>query len=211
MASDRRSGGEGEATMTVAMVMEYPGATAKQYDEVMRILSLDNELADGALFHLAGPIPGGWRVIDVWGNKEEFERFRRQRLGAAMYHSGMHRPRPVTGAVHNTLGAAPATLPRSAIILVAETPGGTAEQYDALVKALELDANPPDGAVLHVAGPIEGGWRVIDVWESQSKFDEFLLDRLGPAMDKVGQAKPNVTVGAAHSVRESAPVAATAR
>jgi hypothetical protein len=74
--------------------------------------------------------------------------------------------------------------------------GGTQEQYDALHRQANVDADPPQGLVFHMAGPIEGGWGVIDVWESRDAFDQFLAARLGPALQELGdqayQGQPDI-------------------
>lgn len=51
----------------------------------------------------------------------------------------------------------------------------------------------PAGIISHVAGTTEQGWCVVDVWESQEKFDAFMQSRLGPALGKAGLPEPQVT------------------
>jgi len=54
-----------------------------------------------------------------------------------------------------------------------EFPGVTREQYEQLAQDMALSA-PPEGVVVHVCGPTsEGGWRLVDVWESQEAFERF--------------------------------------
>jgi hypothetical protein len=64
--------------------------------------------------------------------------------------------------------------------------GGTAELFDRLNAAIDPDGNPPDGCLLHASGPVDGGWGVIDFWESRAHFDRFAQERIGPAMASVG-------------------------
>ena len=45
----------------------------------------------------------------------------------------------------------------------------------------------------HYAGPTPTGWCVVDIWEGQSQFDDFMSSRLGPTMAKVGLPEPTVT------------------
>jgi hypothetical protein len=69
--------------------------------------------------------------------------------------------------------------------------GGTQEQYDAIHGKLGIASDPPDGLIFHSAGPIDGGWGVIDFWESRGHFDSFAEGRLQPAMQELGdQAMP---------------------
>ena len=50
----------------------------------------------------------------------------------------------------------------------------TQDQYDAVIRDLETaGAGAPPGRLYHVAGPIDGGWRVLDVWESPASFEAF--------------------------------------
>ncbi len=72
-----------------------------------------------------------------------------------------------------------------AVGLIFEVPGLTQEQYDAASQ--EVDAGGPmKGCRVHVAGPMEGGWRVIEVWESQEEADTFFRERLQPVVERVG-------------------------
>jgi hypothetical protein len=49
-----------------------------------------------------------------------------------------------------------------------------------------LEANPPEGGLFHVAGPMPGGWRVVDIWESEEAFERFAGERPIPAVQQVG-------------------------
>ena len=52
-----------------------------------------------------------------------------------------------------------------AVVIVNEIEGGSQEMYDEVnPKVMEGDSLP-DGCQLHIAGPIENGWRVITVWQ----------------------------------------------
>jgi hypothetical protein len=63
---------------------------------------------------------------------------------------------------------------------------GTQEQYDAVNAEMGVEENPPEGMIFHSAGPMEGGWNVIDFWESRELFDRFQQERLGPAIQALG-------------------------
>ena len=70
--------------------------------------------------------------------------------------------------------------------------GGTQENYDAAHAVMEVDTDPPAGMIFHSAGPIEGGWGVIDFWESRQAFDDFVSERLMPRLQGLGdQGFPN--------------------
>ncbi len=44
------------------------------------------------------------------------------------------------------------------------------------------DNRPVPGLLYHVAGPFEGGFRVVEVWESQDVLDRFFQEKLGQAL-----------------------------
>lgn len=71
------------------------------------------------------------------------------------------------------------------------------EAYDAIMRHLGMLGGAgqwPDGAISHISGPIEQGWCVVDVWQSQAHFDDFFFKRLKPAFEQVGNVpKPQVT------------------
>jgi hypothetical protein len=66
----------------------------------------------------------------------------------------------------------------------------TAEQIDQLNAAIDPDGNPPDGIIFHSSGPVDGGFGVIDFWESREQFDRFAEERIGPAMASIGATGP---------------------
>lgn len=74
--------------------------------------------------------------------------------------------------------------------------GGTQEQYEAIHRRVDVDNDPPPGLIFHSAGPIEGGWGVIDFWESREAFDEFVAGRLRPGIEALGdeamQSPPDI-------------------
>ena len=45
--------------MAVAMLLEWPGQTQEQYEQLMKQVALDADPPEGGLFHVAGPMPGG--------------------------------------------------------------------------------------------------------------------------------------------------------
>lgn len=58
-----------------------------------------------------------------------------------------------------------------------------AEQYDELDARVDPLRNRPDGMLYHTAGPSpNGGWRILDIWESRAHFDRFFAETVQPAM-----------------------------
>jgi hypothetical protein len=63
-------------------------------------------------------------------------------------------------------------------------PGGTKEQYEASLAAVHPSPGKlPEGQVLHVAGPVDGGWTIVAVHESRESWERFRDEILMPAME----------------------------
>jgi hypothetical protein len=65
-----------------------------------------------------------------------------------------------------------------AIAMMVEIPGLTQEQYETAVQQVNQAGSPVGGALVHAAGSMEGGWRVLEVWESQAVADAFYSSAL---------------------------------
>jgi hypothetical protein len=65
-------------------------------------------------------------------------------------------------------------------------PGVTEEQFDEVNKHVDPAGDPPKGLLYHASGPIDGGWGVIDFWESRDKFEAFVQERLMPRLQGLG-------------------------
>jgi hypothetical protein len=78
-----------------------------------------------------------------------------------------------------------------AVAVVIDNPEGSQEIYEKVRAQLGLDR--PAGGIFHLAGPIpSGGWRVLEVWESEEDARRFREDRLLPAFDAAGIPRPDV-------------------
>ena len=61
--------------------------------------------------------------------------------------------------------------------------GMTADLYDQVNDRVNPPGETPDGLIFHSAGPSpDGGWRIIDVWDSRATFDRFLESRVMPTI-----------------------------
>jgi hypothetical protein len=78
-----------------------------------------------------------------------------------------------------------------AIAMLFEVQGLTPKQYDAAVREVGL---PAPGQMFHLGEPMEGGWRVLEVWESQEAADAFYREKLEQALRSAGiiDVQPNV-------------------
>ncbi|MEA2481794.1 MAG: hypothetical protein QOJ07_3716 [Thermoleophilaceae bacterium] len=97
--------------MAIAVLMEIPGGTQEMYDRVMEDLQLEG-VPEGGIAHLAGPMEGGWRVLDAWESQDAFQRFYDERLGAALSAAGVPIDGPPKFAeLYNVMTADGATSP----------------------------------------------------------------------------------------------------
>ena len=76
-----------------------------------------------------------------------------------------------------------------AVAMMVDNPAGAQEIYERVRKRLGLEK--PAGGIFHAAGPSpNGGWRVIEVWESEEDAKAFVTERLLPAFDALGAPPP---------------------
>ena len=88
-----------------------------------------------------------------------------------------------------------------AVAVNARYPDLSPEVYDEVVASLELDANPPIGAILHVAGQGETGMTISEIWRTEQSFRAFLDFRLMPALQMHGvEAQPEIEITQLHNL-----------
>jgi hypothetical protein len=72
-----------------------------------------------------------------------------------------------------------------AVAMMVDNPEGSREVYEKVLAQLGLEK--PAGGIFHVAGPSpRGGWRVIEVWESEEEANRFFEERFIPALQTLG-------------------------
>jgi hypothetical protein len=84
-----------------------------------------------------------------------------------------------------------------AVVLVHQGPSLTQEKYEEIVRKLTDDKSrmespsdwPVPGLLVHAAGQGENGFRVVDVWESEEKCNQF-GEVLAPILKEVGVDVP---------------------
>jgi hypothetical protein len=78
--------------------------------------------------------------------------------------------------------------------------GLTANEYRALLDKMGVETIPAANIFLHVTTTIDGGYRVIEIWDSKEAFEEFLQKRLAPANEALEiNRKANITVMPLHN------------
>jgi hypothetical protein len=73
-----------------------------------------------------------------------------------------------------------------AVVIVNEIEGASQDFYDQVNQKVMPGGKLPDGCQVHIAGPIDNGWRVITVWESDERFQQFRDETLIPTLREAG-------------------------
>lgn len=98
--------------MSIIMVVDYPGVTQAQYEQVTNNLTGGRGLVKkpsdwpvpGLISHAAGPSPSGWLVTDVWESKEAFQRFG-EKLKPLLQEAGIPDSEPAIYEAFNVVTA----------------------------------------------------------------------------------------------------------
>ena len=89
-----------------------------------------------------------------------------------------------------------------AVVQIHELAGMTREQYEQGMRELNL-SGPPPGSHLHASGPMEGGWRIVEVWESEEAANAFYGSELFQQMVRsTGTGAPQITSYPIESVKK---------
>jgi hypothetical protein len=100
--------------MTIAIRMEFDGATLAQYDEVLGKMGLTpgGPGPAGAISHWATATDNGIVITDVWQSREQYEKFAAEQIGPFSKEAGFPGPPQVTFYdVHSYFTPGPGTLP----------------------------------------------------------------------------------------------------
>lgn len=65
-------------------------------------------------------------------------------------------------------------------------PGGTEEQYRAMIEALHPASGLPEGQRSHTSGPTDGGYLISVIWDSKEQSEAFMQNTLMPALPVQG-------------------------
>jgi hypothetical protein len=85
----------------IAVIVEFPGATAEHYDQVIAKLGLTpgGSAMPGQLSHWVSVTDEGTRITDVWESREAFEKFAEEKMVPAVTEVGV--PGPPTMAFYD--------------------------------------------------------------------------------------------------------------
>jgi hypothetical protein len=90
-----------------------------------------------------------------------------------------------------------------AVVILNEMEGGGQDIYDQVTPKVMEGGRLPDGCQFHVAGPYKNGWRVITVWDSEERFQQFRDEKLIPALREAGgedRITPHISADPVHNL-----------
>jgi len=67
-----------------------------------------------------------------------------------------------------------------AIAIIADVPGQTKEGYEQTIRLLGDALKEAPGFIMHFSYPVEGGWHVVEVWESSTDAAEWFARHVHP-------------------------------
>jgi len=85
-----------------------------------------------------------------------------------------------------------------AVIMTSEIAGQTLQGYDGLFAVVSPALQQAKGFVLHVSHPLDGGWRVVEIWESREDAARFFATTLAPHLPE--GIRPKLTFEPLHDV-----------
>jgi hypothetical protein len=91
--------------MSIVMVMELPGVTTEQYDELNQLMGINGpgDEPEGLISHVCAKTDDGLIICDVWRSKADFDDFSANRIGPAAEKVGAAPSTPRMAELHNYL------------------------------------------------------------------------------------------------------------
>lgn len=84
------------------------------------------------------------------------------------------------------------------ITIYADVPGQTEEGYEQTIQALGDALRDAPGFIMHFGHPIDGGWRVVEVWESSEAAGDWFAKYVRPNLP--AEIKPQRRVHGLHTL-----------
>lgn len=84
------------------------------------------------------------------------------------------------------------------VLITSEVKGQTQQGYEAMRGVLGDALKQAPGFLLHSAYPVDGGWRIIEVWESKDQASHFFASHVAPNLP--AGIRPKLSVQLLHGV-----------
>jgi hypothetical protein len=70
------------------------------------------------------------------------------------------------------------------VMMISDVAGQTLEGYDGLLARVSPAMQAAPGFVMHASHPIDGGWRVVEIWQSREDAGRFFAQAIAPHLPK---------------------------
>ena len=81
-----------------------------------------------------------------------------------------------------------------------EGAGWTREQYDELIRRMQLGGHSAPGVLFHWAAATDGGMKAVDVYESREQADALAQERIAPLVHELGLTMPEIREYEVHAL-----------
>ncbi len=85
-----------------------------------------------------------------------------------------------------------------AVMMISDVDGQTPQGYDGLLAQVGPFLRVAQGFLMHASHPIDGGWRVVEIWESREDAARFYAATIAPQLPK--GIRPKLTFAPLHDV-----------
>jgi|tagenome__1003787_1003787.scaffolds.fasta_scaffold20375338_2 hypothetical protein len=162
--------------MAKVYVLDTDGGDAERYDAIRAEMGLE-DTPPGCRFHIAGPTPTGWRLVECWDDPAARERFWNEQVVPVRGRRYPNPPRVIELDV--ALGLDGPDDPCE-VGMYGVFPGLSGDAFRAMDAKVITPGEVPDGLIRHVNGPHPDGWYIFDLWASEAKRKRFITERVEP-------------------------------
>jgi hypothetical protein len=85
-----------------------------------------------------------------------------------------------------------------AVMMISDVGGQTPQGYDGLLAKVGSALKTAQGFHLHASHPIDGGWRVVEIWDSRDDAARFYAATIAPHLPE--GIRPKLTFAPLHDV-----------
>lgn len=85
-----------------------------------------------------------------------------------------------------------------AVMMISDVGGQTPDGYDGLLAKVGPVLKAAPGFMMHASHPIDGGWRVVEFWESREDAARFYAATIAPHLPE--GIRPKLTFAPLHDV-----------
>ena len=179
--------------MPVGVIMDFTTDRGPEaYDNVIEKMDLGGHLPAGAIFHAAGPSGDGWRVVDVWQDQATFQAFAQEKIGPITAEEGLPEPAMQFVEVDEMFDERGGGDGGVTFLQVVRLDGMDRAAFQEADSEIRDEQMAPDGCMFHINGPTDTGWIVVDAWTTKDVRDQFIADKVAPAMQARGIAPPAI-------------------